>query len=103
MKTAFTPLAALALPLTALRAQPAPRPLQLSHLSQLRVVAAPQLSLDGAWVAYTVTLADLATNKRDADVVVVNRLARLGRNRDSRSNGAKNFVKPQIIVRQHVL
>ena len=104
MKTAFTPLAALALPLTALRAQPAPRPLQLSHLSRLRVVAAPQLSLDGAWVAYTVTRADLATNKRDADaVVVVNRLGRLGRNRGSRSNGAKNYVKPQIIVCQHVL
>ena len=67
MKTAFTLLAALALPLTALRAQPAPRPLQLSDLSRLRVVADPQPSLDGAWVAYTVTRADSATDKRDAD------------------------------------
>ena len=55
-------MAALALPLTALRAQPAPRPLQLSDLSRLRVVADPKLSLDGAWVAYTVTRADSATN-----------------------------------------
>ena len=94
MKTAFTPLTALALPLTALRAQPAPRPLQLSDLSRLRVVADPQLSLDGAWVTYTVTRADSVTNKRDADVVVVNRLARLGRNRGSRYNRAKNYVKP---------
>jgi len=53
-------------------------------LSRLRVVADPQFSLDGAWVAFTVTRADLATNKRDADVMVVNRLARLGRNRGSR-------------------
>ena len=84
MKTAFTPLAALALPFTALRTQPAPRPLQLSDLSRLRVVADPQFSLDGAWVAYTVTQTDLVINKRDADVVVVNRLARLGRNGGSR-------------------
>ena len=68
MKTAFTLLVALALPLTALRAQPAPRPLQLSDLSRLRDVADPQLSPDGAWVAYTVTRADSATDKRDADV-----------------------------------
>jgi len=68
MKTAFTLLAALALPLTALRAQPAPRPLQLSDLSRLRDVADPQLSPDGAWVAYTVTRADSAADKRDADV-----------------------------------
>ena len=94
MKIAVTPLTALALPLTALRAQPAPRPLQLSDLSRLRVVADPQLSLDGAWVTYTVTRADSVTNKRDADVVVVNRLARLGRNRGSRYNRAKNYVKP---------
>ena len=68
MKTAFTLLVALALPLTALRAQPAPRTLQLSDLSRLRDVADPQLSPDGAWVAYTVTRADSATDKRDADV-----------------------------------
>ena len=66
-------------------------------------MADPQFSLDGAWVAFTVTRADLATNKRDADVMVVNRLARLGRNRGSRYNGAKNYVKPQIIFCQHVL
>ena len=68
MKKAFTLLAALGLPLTATQAQTAPRPLQLSDLSRMRDVADPQLSPDGAWVAYTVTRADSATDKRDADV-----------------------------------
>ena len=68
MKKAFTLLAVLGLPLTAVQAQTAPRSLQLSDLSRMRDVADPQLSPDGAWVAYTVTRADSATDKRDADV-----------------------------------
>ncbi|WP_235727365.1 S9 family peptidase [Hymenobacter siberiensis] len=68
MNKALTLLAALVLPLTALQAQTAQRPLQLSDLSRMRDVADPQLSPDGAWVAYTVTRADSATDKRDADV-----------------------------------
>ena len=68
MKKALTLLAALGLPLTTVQAQTAPRPLQLSDLSRMRDVADPQLSPDGAWVAYTVTRADSATDKRDADV-----------------------------------
>ena len=71
MKTTLTLLAALALPLPALRAQTAqtaPRPLNLSDLARLRDVADPQLAPDGNWVAYTVTRADTATDKRDADV-----------------------------------
>ena len=68
MKKVFPLLAALVLPLTALQAQTAQRPLQLSDLSRMRDVADPQLSPDGAWVAYTVTRADSATDKRDTDV-----------------------------------
>jgi len=69
MKNAFLLLAALALPLAG-RAQTiaAPRALRLSDLAQLRDVADPQLSPDGAWVAYTVTRSDTATDKRNADV-----------------------------------
>ena len=66
MKIALTPLTALALPLTALRAQPALWPLKLSNLSRLCDVVDPQLSPDVAWVAYTVTRADSATDKRNS-------------------------------------
>jgi dipeptidyl aminopeptidase/acylaminoacyl peptidase len=68
MKKVLALLAALVLPLTALQAQTAQRTLHLSDLSRMRDVADPQLSPDGAWVAYTVTRADSATDKRDADV-----------------------------------
>lgn len=62
-------LAALALPLAALaQTTPAPRPLALTDLARMRDVADPNLSPDGAWVAYTVTRVDTATDKRDADV-----------------------------------
>ena len=67
-------LAALVLPLASLAqaapAQPgaAPRPLSLRDLAQQRDVADPQLSPDGAWVAYTVSRVDTAADKRDADV-----------------------------------
>ncbi|MDJ0365193.1 S9 family peptidase [Hymenobacter sp. H14-R3] len=67
MKTLLPILVALALPLATL-AQTAPRPLNLSDLARLRDVADPNLSPDGAWVAYTVTRVDTATDKRDADV-----------------------------------
>ena len=68
MQKKLTLLAALALCAQALHAQTAPRPLNLSDLGRLRDVADPQLSPDGAWVAYTVTRPDTATDKRDADV-----------------------------------
>ena len=69
MKNTLT-LAAALLPALAAHAQtaPAPRPLNLSDLGRLRDVADPQLAPDGAWVAYTVTRADSAADKRDADV-----------------------------------
>ncbi|NML64680.1 S9 family peptidase [Hymenobacter sp. RP-2-7] len=60
-------LAALALPLAA-PAQPAPHPLGLRDLAQLRDVADPNLAPDGAWVAYTVSRVDTAADKRDTDV-----------------------------------
>src|SRR5688500_5387894 len=63
-----TLLAALSLQCITAKAQTAPRPLKLSDLGLMRDVADPQLSPDGAWVAYTVTRADSATDKRDADV-----------------------------------
>ena len=68
MKNILPLLATLALTPPALHAQTAPRPLNLRDLAQLRDVADPQLAPDGAWVAYTVTRPDTATDKRDADV-----------------------------------
>jgi dipeptidyl aminopeptidase/acylaminoacyl peptidase len=67
MKNPLLLLVALALPLAGL-AQTTPRPLNLSDLARMRDVADPNLSPDGAWVAYTVTRVDTATDKRDADV-----------------------------------
>jgi dipeptidyl aminopeptidase/acylaminoacyl peptidase len=72
MKNLLPFLAALGLPLASLaqtaQTPPAPRPLNLTDLARLRDVADPNLSPDGAWVAYTVTRVDTTTDKRDADV-----------------------------------
>jgi dipeptidyl aminopeptidase/acylaminoacyl peptidase len=72
MKNLLPFLTALGLPLASLaqtaQTTPAPRPLNLTDLARLRDVADPNLSPDGAWVAYTVTRVDTATDKRDADV-----------------------------------
>jgi dipeptidyl aminopeptidase/acylaminoacyl peptidase len=67
MKNPLPLLAALALPLAA-AAQTAPHPLGLRDLAQVRDVADPNLSPDGAWVAYTVSRVDTAADKRDTDV-----------------------------------
>ena len=48
-----------------------PRPLRLDDLDRLKVVRDPQVSPDGAWVAYTVTSVDVAADKDDADVWMV--------------------------------
>src|ERR1043166_3768356 len=60
------PLPVLLLTLvTGLGAQtPTPRPVMVTDLFRLREVADPQLSPDGAWVAYTVTGADSAEDKQ---------------------------------------
>jgi dipeptidyl aminopeptidase/acylaminoacyl peptidase len=47
---------------------PARRPLRAGDIYQLRAVNDPQLSPDGAWVAYSVTSADSAKDKSDSDV-----------------------------------
>ena len=48
--------------------EPARRLLRAGDVYQLRVVSDPQLSPDGAWVAYSVTTADSAKDKADSDV-----------------------------------
>jgi dipeptidyl aminopeptidase/acylaminoacyl peptidase len=47
---------------------PAPRALRAGDLFQLRSVNDPQISPDGAWVAYSVTAVDSAKDKSDTDV-----------------------------------
>src|SRR2546429_1111894 len=47
---------------------PAPRLVTVADLFRLRDVADPQLSPDGAWVAYTVTGADSAEDKQPGAV-----------------------------------
>jgi dipeptidyl aminopeptidase/acylaminoacyl peptidase len=80
MKNRILFLAALALPLASLaQTTPAPRPLNLTDLARMRDVADPNLSPDGAWVAYTVTRVDTTTDKRDADVWM------------ARTNGSQNL------------
>ena len=47
---------------------PALRPVRAGDVYQVRTVGDPQLSPDGAWVAYSVTTADSAKDKSDSDV-----------------------------------
>jgi dipeptidyl aminopeptidase/acylaminoacyl peptidase len=47
---------------------PVKRPLRAGDVYQLRTVNDPQLSPDGAWVAYTVTTPDSAKDKSDSDL-----------------------------------
>ena len=44
------------------------RPLRASDIYQLRGVSDPQISPDGAWVAYSVTAVDSAKDKSDTDI-----------------------------------
>ncbi|MGZ8391686.1 MAG: prolyl oligopeptidase family serine peptidase [Gemmatimonadales bacterium] len=46
----------------------AQRKLQLDDLSRIREVSDPQLSPDGAWVAYTVSLPDTAEDRANSDI-----------------------------------
>jgi dipeptidyl aminopeptidase/acylaminoacyl peptidase len=69
----FLALALLLAPAAVAAAQtaapaPARRPLRPTDVYQLRAVNDPQLSPDGAWVAYSVTTADSAKDKSDSDV-----------------------------------
>jgi dipeptidyl aminopeptidase/acylaminoacyl peptidase len=47
---------------------PAKRPLRAADIYQLRGVNDPQVSPDGAWVAYSVSAADSAKDKSDTDI-----------------------------------
>lgn len=62
-------LLALALPL--LLAAQTKRPLSLDDLAKLHPVSDPQVSPDGAWVAYTMSTTDAATDKRDTDIWMI--------------------------------
>lgn len=58
-----------AVPAAAQTSQPAPkRPIRVGDLYRLRDVRDPQLSPDGAWVAYSVSAIDSAKDKSDSDV-----------------------------------
>jgi dipeptidyl aminopeptidase/acylaminoacyl peptidase len=50
---------------------PPPRKLTLDDIDRLREVSAPEISPDGAWVAYTVSVADTAKDQADQDVWMV--------------------------------
>lgn len=47
---------------------PAARKIELADLYRLRNVSGPELSPDGAWVAYTVSVPDTAKDRADSDV-----------------------------------
>jgi dipeptidyl aminopeptidase/acylaminoacyl peptidase len=49
-------------------APPTKRPLVLDDLAKVRQVADPQVSPDGAWVAYTVTTVNAAKDKQDTNI-----------------------------------
>jgi dipeptidyl aminopeptidase/acylaminoacyl peptidase len=53
---------------TSLAALAATRPFNLGDLAQIRGVSDPQISPDGAWVAYTVRAADFTEDKNDSDI-----------------------------------
>jgi dipeptidyl aminopeptidase/acylaminoacyl peptidase len=61
------PLAALA----ALAAKETPRPLKVDDIFNLKSVGDPQISPDGAWVAYTVRWLDAKEDSSDADIYMV--------------------------------
>jgi dipeptidyl aminopeptidase/acylaminoacyl peptidase len=58
----------LAIALTMTTSGAAQRPVEARDLLRIREVSDPQLSPDGAWVAYSVSTADTAADKRDTDV-----------------------------------
>jgi dipeptidyl aminopeptidase/acylaminoacyl peptidase len=69
MRRSSLALVALVLASTSASAQaPGRRALRAADVYQLRSVNDPQLSPDGAWVAYSVTTADSAKDKSDSDV-----------------------------------
>jgi dipeptidyl aminopeptidase/acylaminoacyl peptidase len=50
---------------------PAPRKVNVDDINRLRDVSDPQISPDGAWVAYTVSVADTAEDQSNRDIWMV--------------------------------
>ena len=67
----FALLASTVGPASAAEATSPRRPLRLDDLDRLKSVRDPQVSPDGAWVAYTVTSVDPGADKDDTDVWMV--------------------------------
>src|SRR4051812_21238885 len=69
MRTSLLALVAIAALASTAAAQAAPRrALRPTDIYQIKTVGDPQLSPDGAWVAYSVTTVDSAKDKSDSDV-----------------------------------
>lgn len=63
--------ALLCLAFSAAAAEPEKRPMQVDDLFRLERVADPQVSPDGAWIAYSVTRADVAKNSTSSNLWLV--------------------------------
>src|SRR4051812_45212892 len=61
----------LAAPLAAAPAEESPRPLKVDDIFALKSVGDPQISPDGAWVAYTVRWLDPKEDSADTDIYMV--------------------------------
>jgi dipeptidyl aminopeptidase/acylaminoacyl peptidase len=68
MHARLSALLALALAVVASAQSPSKRLLRAGDIYQIRNVSDPQLSPDGAWVAYGVTTVDSAKDKSDTDI-----------------------------------
>jgi dipeptidyl aminopeptidase/acylaminoacyl peptidase len=67
MRIALTVALGLAALSASVSAQ-APRPIRLTDLARFRTVSDPQLSPDGAWVAYAVSVVDTAKDRSSSDI-----------------------------------
>ena len=67
----FCAASAAAISLCALAAQPTPHPMNLDDLEHLQAVGEPQVSPDGAWIAYTVGVTNIKADKRITDLWMV--------------------------------
>jgi len=48
-----------------------PKPLQPEYLSKIKKVSDPQVSPDGKWIAYTISVADLEENNSNSDIWLI--------------------------------
>jgi dipeptidyl aminopeptidase/acylaminoacyl peptidase len=68
MEVGLKYLSLFAIAVTVASPAAAQRPVEARDLLRIREVTDPQVSPDGAWVAYTVSTSDTVEDKRDADV-----------------------------------